>query len=840
MKIYPIDPSEFSTEFVSKMRKHPDIIQMPSSRQLQSIPQLLLARYLRKGNSLSLKDYVEIAIATSFPDNQDLAKKIAFKILFPNFSLRELDALVDDPKISGDFDYKYHICSEEEYMSSQIQKLYDEIEFSNSFDFTKVNNVERFVEWVLKNQNQTPFKSALLFFKEISDFYKEKITTIADLMCESKKKVIEKINSLTPRDLIAINELGFNELVDKYSRKKWERITIKVLSNLNLDRDFEIIKKEGTFEDLINTIKYLKEINVVYLEEKSILKKILYERIKTIDHFFNAAIELNETPIVKLNEILKCSLDSLPLPLIFKLAKSLDQSLGMNIRKSLFKVLNKEFSEGDLFKLKLDEDYSLLELISKYAINSSSWTSTFQKVLLLEIEKAKKAFRSHEEFKILTNTIVQFTHSCENIFCAQFISQFINQLIYLTIESCIVPTELKDVMEFLRELKLNPKKHTVKMIGEKIGMSKEEIAELIDPPYEVLKIYMNKPQSDFKKIQDLINKIKFELDFEKILELMTSALGINNREALAALGHFNLEQSLKAASMIEGKQGMERLISTLTAGDGENLIKQWFLHRDEIPTFLKTKIKDLTKSILINLGINYSKSYLGSLTSGLFQTNLVRPYKISDNYEDIDLESTMINILEKGKQIDHITYDDFYVSITSSGTRSVCIEMDISESMTGEKLAYMAICVTMLVYGMRKDELGITLFEKNTHILKDINQKIELEKLADELLSLKSRGTTFVEKALLWARDQFKKSYNSRHKINILFTDSDIFDLPDAAKILRAFKSLQVDFILVCPEKQYNIRESEKIVKIAGGQLLTVKDWERFPELITKIINSRF
>lgn len=839
MKIYPFDPSEFSAEFVNKMRKHPDIIQIPSSRQLQSIPQLLLARYLRKGNSLSLKDYVEIATATSYPDNQNLAKKVAFQILFPNCSLRKLDAFADDPKISDDFDYESQICSEEEYMSNQIQKLYDEIEFSNSFDFTKVHKVERFVEWLLNNQNQNPFKSALLFFQEISDFYKEKVKTIADLMRVTKKKVIEKINSLTPRDLIAINELGFNDLVYKYSRKKWEKITIKVLSNLNLDKDFEIIKKEGTSEDLINTIKYLKEINVVNLEEISILKKILYERIKTIEHFFNDAIELNEIPNVKLDEILKCSLDSLPLPLIFKLAKSLDQSLGINIRKVLFKVLNKDFSKGDLSKLKLDEDYSLLELISKYAINSSSWTSTFQKVLLIEIEKAKKAFRSHEEFKILTVTIVQSTHSCENIFCAQFISQFLNQLIYLTIESCIVPTELKDVMAFLRELKLNPKKLTVKMIGEKIGMSKEEISELIDPPYEVLKIYMNNPQSDLKKIQDLINKIKSELDFEKILELMTLALGINNREALAALGHFNLEQSLKAANLIEGKQGMERLISTLTAGDGENLIKQWFLHRDEIPIFLKAKIKDLTKSMLIELGINHSKSYLGSLTSGLFQTNLVRPYRIGDNYEDIDLESTMINILEKGKIIDYITYDDFYVSISSSSKRCVCIEMDISESMTGEKLAYMAICVTMLVYGMRKDELGITLFEKNIHVLKEINQKIELEKLADELLSLKSRGTTFVEKALLWARDQFKKSYKSRHKINILFTDSEIFDLVDATKILRAFKSLQVDFILVCPEKQFNIKESEKIVKTAGGQLLTVKDWDRFPELITKIISSR-
>ena len=508
MKIYPYNPSEFSAEFISKMRKHPDIIQMPSSRQLQSIPQLLLARYLRKGHSLSLKDYVEIAAATSFPDNQDLAKKIAFQILFPNCSITKLDGLVDDPENSGDFNYESRICSEEEYMTSQIQKLYDEIDFSNSFDFAKVDKVDIFVERVLKNQNQVPFKSALLFFKEISGFYEEKITNTTELMRISKKRVIEKINSLTPRDLIAIDELGFNDLVDKYSSKKWERITTKVLSNLIQDTDFDIIKKEGSFEDMIKTIKYLKEINFVHLEDISILKKNLYERIQTIEHLFNAVMELNIIPNVKLDKILKCSFDSLPLPLIFKLAKSLDQSSGMNIRKSLYMVLNKELSEDDLFKLKLDEDYSLLELLNKYAIKSSSWISTFQKVLLLEIEKAKKAFRPHEDFKILTNTILQFTHSCENIFCAQFISQFLNQLIYHTIESCIVPTELKDVMEFLRELKLHPKKQTVKMIGEKIGMSKEEIAELIDPPYEVLKLYMNEPQSDFKKIQDLINKIK--------------------------------------------------------------------------------------------------------------------------------------------------------------------------------------------------------------------------------------------------------------------------------------------------------------------------------------------
>ncbi|TFF87417.1 MAG: VWA domain-containing protein [Promethearchaeota archaeon] len=622
----------------------------------------------------------------------------------------------------------------------------------------------------------------------------------------------------------------------------WEKVIIKILNNDYKSRkNLKIITRKGSVEDIINILKYLKEINSnrKYSDIILIFKNILRNRIENVDDLFNTAMELKEIPDIRLDKILICSLETIPLPLVLKLSKALDQSFGMNIRDLLFKILFQEFSAENFSKLKLNGEYGLFDLICEYSFHSSSWISIYEQVLLAEIEKAKNAFRSHETFKILTNKILQNTNSCENIFCAQIFSQSLIKLSSLTIESCIVPTELKDVVEFLNDQNLPFRKEKIKLIGRKIGMSEDEIAELIEPPFEVLKRLMKNPHSDLKKIKNLIDKIKSELDLDKILELMTLALGVNNKEALAALGHHNLGLSLKAASLVEGKKGMEKLISTLTAGKGEDLITQWFIHRDEIPEFLKEKIKDLAKSILIDLGINYSRNYCGSLNSGLFQTNLVRPYEIGDCYEDIDLESTLFNILEKGKKIEHLTYDDFFVSINSNDKRTVCIEMDISESMTGKKLAYMAICVTMLVYGMKKDELGITLFEKNTHVLKEVNQKVELEELADELLSLKPRGTTFVRKALDWAKYQFKKSLSSKGKLNILFTDSDIFDLPDAAEILRAFKSLQVDFILVCPAK-HNIEESEKIVKLAGGQLLKVEDWEKFPELITNIINSRF
>ena len=53
-------------------------------------------------------------------------------------------------------------------------------------------------------------------------------------------------------------------------------------------------------------------------------------------------------------------------------------------------------------------------------------------------------------------------------------------------------------------------------------------------------------------------------------------------------------------------------------------------------------------------------------------------------------------------------------------------------------------------------------------------------------------------------------------------------------------RSMGVDFILVCPEDQFNLKEAKKMAKIAGGQLLTIKDFNEFPKLISDIIKSKF
>jgi len=448
--------------------------------------------------------------------------------------------------------------------------------------------------------------------------------------------------------------------------------------------------------------------------------------------------------------------------------------------------------------------------------------------------------KKFEAFKSLSHQLQQLANSCQNLHCSQKMAQNLPDLTKLTLESSEAPYQLKNVTEFLRKIGLNPRAEDIENIGKKLNMAEEDIYELIEPNYQLLKKLVDKKTADFQRLSNLMHQIKDQLNPERFRDLIASALASNNREALGALGNFNLSDALKEAQQIGGKEAQDKMISCLSAGGGENLLKQWFMHRANLPENAKQKVKELAKKVLIELGIFYSRARLGSSTTGPIPINIVRPFSIGDDFENIDLEETIYNILEKGKKLDHIEYDDFFVFETAKGLRTACFELDISGSMTGEKLAYMAICVTMLCYGLRKDELGISFFESNTHVLKELNQKIDLEKLADELLSVSARGGTKIQSALEWANKQFKDHSYSREKLNVLFTDAEIFDLQDALNEFRIMRSLGVDFILVCPETSYNLKEANKMVKIVGGQLLTIKDWNEFPKLISEIIKSRF
>ncbi|MFX0076940.1 MAG: VWA domain-containing protein, partial [Candidatus Hermodarchaeota archaeon] len=683
-------------------------------------------------------------------------------------------------------------------------------------------------------RNEDPYKSVLHFFNDDSELYKEEISSLEELIREAQRRLEQRINSLNPEDLKAGSNLGLNDLIQQKSLREWEKLASKALNDQNIAEDLTDLINLDKLDDLLKSIRFISETsnNQNIKEQIQNIKKQLKNQLQNLDQLFNAAKTLGEIPEFDQDYILNNSLQQSSFEHNFNLADSLDQYFGTDLREKLLNKLNQQLSNS---QMKLS-----LESLTKNALANKAWNDLFKQALENATQDANNHTIKFEAFKSLSHQIQQLMNSCPNIHCAQKISQNLPDLVSKTLNSCETPDQLKNATEFLRKIGLNPDSEDIKQLGKKLNMSEEEIFELIQPSYQLLKKMVEKSVADFHQISNLMEQLKDQLNKERIKELLSSALANNNRDALGAIGHFDLSEALREAQQIGGNEGQDKVISCLSAGSGENLLKQWFIHRNNLPQQVKVKVKEIAKKMLIDLGIYYSRARLGSATTGAIPINIVRPYTIGDDFENIDLEETIFNLLEKGKKLDHINYDDFYVYETAKGLRSFCFELDISGSMTGEKLAYMAICVTMLVYGMRKDEIGVAFFESDAHVLKNLSEKIEMEKLADELLTVSAKGGTRLQSALEWANKQFKEHSSSREKLNVLFTDAEIFDIQQAIEELRKFRSLNVDFILVSPESSFNLKEAEKMVKISGGQLLTIKDWNEFPKLMSEIIKSRF
>ena len=831
MGIFPENPCEFSVEFIRRMRNHRDIIQIPSSRQVLSIPQLILARYYRNGTTTP-NDFIEISMMTSYPDNQKLAKDIAFEILFPNYNKDMMSSFFEDNGDFNDVNLEDLLNTNEKSELDQLQDLIDEIELTKSTDSDMIQQMEDFIQELIQKRNEEPYNSALHFFNDDTELYKQEITSLEGLIKEAQKRMTEKINSLSPEDLKAGSNLNLNDLIQQNSLREWEKIASKALENQDITQDIKNLMENGNLEDLIQTMKYLNESSPgSFKDQIQKMKNQLENQISNLDQLFQAAKNLGETPNFNQDKVMNNSLQNSSFEHNFNLANSLDQYFGTNLRAQLLDKMD-ELSQNTKLNLSLEN-------LAKNAFANKSWNSLFNQSLQNAMKEAMEQHKKFEGFKSLSHQLQQLANSSPNMHSSQKISQMIPEIVKKTLESSENPYELKNSVEFLRKIGLQPEAEDIERIGKKLGMPEDEIFELIEPNYQLLKKLIDENVSDFERLSNLMNQIADQLNRDRLNELISSALSKDNRDALGAIGHFDLEAAIKSALQLGGEEAQDKLIQSLSAGSGENLLKQWFTYRRYLPATAKDKVKELAKKMLIELGIFYSRARLGSSVSGPIPINVVRPYNIGDDFENVDLEETINNILEKGKKLDHINYNDFFVFETAKGLRSACFELDISGSMSGDKLAYMAICMTMLCYGMRKDELAITFFESNTHVLKEFDEKIDLENIADELLSVQAQGGTQIQKALEWARLQFKEKSGAREKLNVLFTDAEVYDLKEAAEDLRILRSMGVDFILVVPEQNFNVADAQKIVKIAGGQLLTIKDWSEFPDLISDIIKSR-
>ena len=313
---------------------------------------------------------------------------------------------------------------------------------------------------------------------------------------------------------------------------------------------------------------------------------------------------------------------------------------------------------------------------------------------------------------------------------------------------------------------------------------------------------------------------------------------INLRDSRAFSGKFKEKikgKTLRKAKEKENIQNVYEKRDNLDRGYGENLLKKW---TKELKPHSK-ELRELVRELLLTLSDRYLSQFLGSSRLSLSPGYSLRPFEKGDSYDEIDIEESIYNILAKGKKFTEVTYEDFLVRDYDKSKRDIVILLDISGSMIGYKLLYMAITAVILLKMFKNDRVALAFFESNTYEVKRINEPYyDFDKLVDLVLGLYAFGGTCASRALLWAEEQLSL-YDAKEKLLIVLSDLAFFDLYESLYVINRL-SKRVKMIFIVPFWSYDHEVAKILKKKYKAYIMEVYDWRQVPQKIIEYFIQYF
>jgi hypothetical protein len=408
----------------------------------------------------------------------------------------------------------------------------------------------------------------------------------------------------------------------------------------------------------------------------------------------------------------------------------------------------------------------------------------------------------------------------------------------------------KTVRELSRQ-GIVPSSEGIREAGEKLGMTEDEILELLNPSYRVAKALIEQGVEDFERLHNLISAAR--LTDEQLRELADLAASKGNQSALGAIAHENFGAALglgprgRYQSPIYGSQAgplqddrNDMVLGGLLGGPATNIVRIWYAYRDQIPGDIRERLKEIAERLLIDLGKRYARATMGSsMLGGIQQSTTVRPFRIGDDIDLIDLEETIDSLLSQGRgDFQIMDVEDFLICETYQGHRAFVWALDKSGSMDSpDKLGMLSISVMAGLYGVQKDDFGVILFDSASHVVKRLDEKsVSVEKVASELLDVRASGGTGGRASLRWALENFEMT-RAKEKICIFSTDAYLSDQVECEKLAEKMKHQEIKFIILVPKDSYDMNAAKRLAEKSHGVVLDIGEVEELPEKLLRLTN---
>ncbi|MHA1615354.1 MAG: hypothetical protein ACTSYJ_10955 [Candidatus Thorarchaeota archaeon] len=835
----PSNAPPFAHEFTKRMRGRKDVAKKPSVRQSQSIPMLLSARYFRNGK-LTLEDFLDAAIFTTYPPDQKIAREIAEDILLgreKNKKKPEAQAVVAKATV---------------VKTDALAKVMDQIKREQELaKVIKKDKVEAGYEYLLelRKQKDKSLYNASKDYLTDGEIVLRGITSNEELTDTASSELMEKFGDMSSKDMQNSQVLDCLDQVCE-SPNAAEQVAAKSLrGDKDVKQEFSKLSERDT-STAARALRHMEEMGTLTPDQQKAMDKKLQEDLDDLSEAADYASELGRVPD-NIDKHIKDAAQKFSLSDAAEFAKKIKESTGKDIMDDLLEQFDEQHDAG------AGENVDMRQL-AENARQNKSWKSLVQKETQSLLDSADSR-SSPSDF--LRSSLAQNQPHEQNLPSQQTKKEWdkaMQKLADGAVDKSPTKGHLRQTVKHVSRLGQVPSEKTVRKAGERLGMSEEEILELINPSFEVIKKLIQAGVSDFDRLHNLMSAAN--LSQQQLRQLGDLAAQKENQSALGAVAHEDLHAALGTAGSgtrqgyggrsYGGSQGQsgkpvdkdraDMAFGGLLGGPATNIIKIWYTYRDQLPADLKKRLLEISKRLLIDLGMRYARQTMGSsMLGGIQESTTVRPFRIGDDIDLINLEETVDSLLSQGRtSFKVIETSDFLVTETYQGHRAFYWALDKSGSMDSpKKLGMLAISVMAGLYGIKKDDFGVVLFDSVTHVVKDMAEKtVAVEKVAADLLEARAGGGTGGAESIKLALRNFEDT-KAKEKIFIFSTDMYLSDQKVCEDLVERMKPLDIKLIVLVPTHEHNPQAARALAKKGHGVVLDIDSIDELPAKLLRVTN---
>ncbi len=188
--------------------------------------------------------------------------------------------------------------------------------------------------------------------------------------------------------------------------------------------------------------------------------------------------------------------------------------------------------------------------------------------------------------------------------------------------------------------------------------------------------------------------------------------------------------------------------------------------------------------------------------------------KADENSGDLDIDASLDGLVSARAERRPPALDDLRASRWLQPETAICLLVDRSGSMSGERLASAALAAAVCAW-RAPARFSVLAFGDKVVEMKGMGQTRNTEGLVADVLALRGHGTTDVGLALRAAKAQLATS-NAKRRITILLSDAEVTTGGDPIPSAKALDEL----IVIAPEEEPD--HARALVESAGGRLAEV------------------